>query len=103
MPHLPQVAALGRPRAAKRRRVALRRRPLRQRRLQTPAAAGAAAVRMRPLLQLTQLTRALARPPPCDVMYEGRPLVAVNITVALCRRAQTRVAARRRCAGTGSG
>ena len=27
--------------------------------------------------------RALAPPPPCDVTYEGRPLVAVNITVAL--------------------
>lgn len=27
--------------------------------------------------------KALAPPPPCDVTYEGRPLVAVNITVAL--------------------
>lgn len=27
--------------------------------------------------------RALAPPPPCDVTYEGRPLVAVNVTVAL--------------------
>ena len=26
---------------------------------------------------------ALAPPPPCDVTYEGRPLVAVNVTVAL--------------------